>query len=237
MKKFNIIILILFYPIILIGQNISTEKIIEDKAKDVNSSKVNVLVGLGIFNPNFELSNKVGTITIPFDEKIAKGLYLEFDYKINKKTSISMCTGAYFDTTLISTVDSTRKRIYQQSNRRYIPLNIQFKYNFSEILKTKLQPTIGLGIGGLNSERKADISDNGIFIGKSLADVSNNSIFVSTSLGLGYLITKKVGIFLIARSDYHFLNFYNLKLKSMKGNYEINNSTSYNVNCALSIKL
>ena len=235
MKKFNIVILILFYPIILIGQNISTEQIAEEKGKELNSSKANVLVGLGIFNPNFELSNKM--TSIPFDEKIAKGLYLEFDYKINKKTSISMCTGAYFDTTLISTVDSTRKRIYQQSNRRYIPLNIQFKYNFAEILKTKLQPTIGLGIGGLNSERKADISDNGVFIGKSLADVSNNSIFVSTSLGMGYLITKKVGIFLIARSDYHFLNFYNLKLKSMKGNYDINNSTSYNFNCAVSIKL
>ena len=235
MKKFNIINLILFYPIILFSQNINTEKITEDKGKDVNSSKANVLVGLGIFNPNFELSNKM--TSIPFDEKIAKGLYLEFDYMINKKTSISMCTGAYFDTTLISTVDRNRKRIYQQSNRRYIPLNIQFKYNFAEILKTKLQPTIGLGIGGLNSERKADISDNGIAIGTSLADVSNNSIFVSTSLGMGYLITKKVGIFLIARSDYHFLNFYNLKLTSMKGYYVINNSMSYNINCALSIKL
>jgi hypothetical protein len=224
MKKFNIIILILFYPIILIGQNISTEQIVEEKGKELNSSRANVLVGLGIFNPNFELSNKVGTI--PFDEKIAKGLYLEFDYMINKKISFSISTGAFFDTALVYRSKGDTTGIYRQNFKRsYIPVNVQFKYNFAKILKNNLQPTIGIGIGGLNSVSKADF-----------VNFSNKSIFISTSLGMGYWITKKVGIFLIARSDYHFLNFYNSKFLSMK-NYEINNSASYNVNCAVSIKL
>jgi hypothetical protein len=219
MKKLNIILLLLTFPVFLFAQNINSEKIVEDKVKENKSLGANFLIGAGFFNPNFVLSN-INT-SIPFDAKIAKGLYCELDFMINKRTNFSISTGAYFDTVMARSIDSNSRKTYQQTHR-YIPLSLNFKYSFMEVFKTKIQPTIGVGIGGLNSIRKSEIS--------------NNSIFFSTSAGLGYMITKKLGIWMIARRDYHFINSFNSKLISLRG-YEVSGSASYNINFALSVKL